>query len=369
MTMTILHSARATQQQRLPVSGKIRPGIKVLTLKTAAMPGATKVYEDGVQCGASFDDIEKSLKAKIKGCPDYPLTPRNVGYFRVCAEDFLTPGAAAEIMKRYAGPDGLLREFPVIFPSDDIDLVFTQQFIVWKSTTMVFWSEPNPSTNTLECMRYKPLSVRPKNRRVRFGGRESEKVRDCDPNDCDSFGMGMCKNHGTLRFYVPGCPGIGLIELHFTSIYAKLGISEVLAFVKEGLGYIRGTYNAKPIFWITKTEDNVSRVDHEKGTVERTDQWIIKIEARGLDMAEVLAFQETGGQLLLPPSTPQALLAAPPEPIQTALIEPPKKDTRSNAIESKRQQTFKLVKTLGFLLWTLYIKSSSMLRQAAIAVR
>jgi hypothetical protein len=155
------------------------------------------------------------------------------------------------------------------------------------------WSEPDPTTGELLCKRRE--EVKPdKTRRKRWGGRPVETVGPCDPNACETFGAGNCMHHGSLYFYVPGCPGVGLIEMAFTSIYASLGIGEVLELVHHGLGHIKGTHNGEAIFWISKARKEVSRIDWEKGKAERTEQYIISIEARGLDMAQVFAMQEMG---------------------------------------------------------------------------
>ncbi|MCW8918936.1 MAG: hypothetical protein OQL08_09005 [Gammaproteobacteria bacterium] len=303
-----LHGARAAQAQRLPVAGKIRPGIKVLTAKARAIHGAQQAYNDGLAAGVSFDDIEKRLK-QISGMPAYPLTPRNAPYFRVVPDDFTTPGAAEAILQRYADPkDGLLYTFPVIFPADDLNLIFREGFEAWKASELSFWSEPDPQTGELLCKKRQEITA-DKTRRKRWGGRPVETVGPCDPNGCDVFGNGNCMHHGSLYFYVPGCPGVGLIELQFTSIYASLGIGEVLELVHHGLGHIKGTHNGEPIFWISKRRQEVSRIDWEKGKAERTDQYIISIEARGLDMAQVFAQQEMGTapQLAAPAKSSGAL--------------------------------------------------------------
>jgi hypothetical protein len=305
-----LHSARATQAQRLPTAGKIRPGIKVLTAKARAIQGAQQAYDDGVAAGVSFDDIEKRLK-QINGMPAYPLTPRNAPYFRVVPDDFTTPGAAEAILERYADPkDGLLYTFPVIFPADDLNLIFREGFEAWKVSELSFWSEPDPQTGELLCKKRQEITA-DKTRRKRWGGRPVETVGPCDPNGCDVFGNGNCMHHGSLYFYVPGCPGVGLIELQFTSIYASLGIGEVLELVHHGLGHIKGTHNGEPIFWISKRRQEVSRIDWEKGKAERTEQYIISIEARGLDMAQVFAQQEMGTAPML--AAPAKVSAALPD--------------------------------------------------------
>lgn len=42
---------------RIPVGGKIRAGIKVLTRKAAEQPKAKLLYEQGVAAGQSFEQI------------------------------------------------------------------------------------------------------------------------------------------------------------------------------------------------------------------------------------------------------------------------------------------------------------------------
>jgi hypothetical protein len=302
-----LHTARATQQQRFPTAGKIRPGIKILTQKAAALTGARDIYDAMLAKNASFDEIEKALKAKIKGCPAYPLTPRNAETFRVLPGDFTTPEMADAIMAQHADEDGKLRAFPVVFPSDDIDLIFREGFEAWKWSELVFWSEPDPQTGVLMCKRRQEAG-QDRTRRRRWGGRPVETVRSCDPNACDVFDNGDCKHNATLYFYVPGCSGVGLIEMSFTSVYASMGITEVLETVRAGLGRIKGTINGQPIFWISKSAKEVARMDWERGKASRTKQWIINIEARGLDMPAILAAQE--GAIALP--APQSDAINPP---------------------------------------------------------
>jgi hypothetical protein len=309
-----LHTARATQQQRFPTAGKIRPGIKVLTQKAAALTGARDIYDAMLAQNASFDAIEKELKAKVKGCPAYPLTPRNAEAFRVLPGDFTAPGMAEAIMA-HADEDGKLRSFPIVFPSDDIDLVFREGFEAWKRSELMFWSEPDPQTGVLMCKRRQDAG-QDRSRRRRWGGRPVETVRSCDPNACDVFDNGDCKHNATLYFYVPGCSGVGLIEMSFTSVYASMGITEVLETVRAGLGRIKGTINGKAIFWISKSLKEVARMDWQSGKASRANQWIINIEARGLDMPAILSAQET--TLALPPADIDETARALPTPMPQA---------------------------------------------------
>ena len=308
--------------RRLPVAGKIRPGIKVLTKAASALPGAAKKYAEGLKVGASFDDIAREI-SKIPKAPKMPLVPRNMPYFSVRQCDFSVPGAAAKLLELYGeqrpgDSEPHLYSIPVIFPSDDIDLVFREQFEAWKASELYRWSEPDPSTGRLNCMRRQQVEP-DKSARRRWGGRPTEIDRSCNPNDCPIFGAGDCRHVASLYFWIPGITGAGTIELTFTSVYASLGIAEILETVQTGLGRISGLYNGKPIFWITKTPDRVTRMNWEKGKPEKADQHIIRLEASGLDMAQVLAGTGVTPALAAPESSPA--LAAPP-PTSAAVPQP-----------------------------------------------
>ncbi len=285
VTMTgALHEAMRPTQQRIMVSGKVRPGIKVLTQKAAQVKGAQEIYDLGVSDGRSFESIEAALKA-VTGMPPYPLTPRNAPYFRVLQEDFKTPGAAQAIMDAYGedrGEGRQLYSFPVVFPSDDISMIFREQFESWKATELFRWSENG------QCMRRAEIKV-DRSRRRHWGGRPVESCGPCRPNQCDLFANGQCHHVGSLYFWVPGVTGAGLIELNFTSIYASLGIVETLTFVQETIGSIKGTHRGRPIFRVSKTEENVSQIDWEAGKAKRQRQYIITLDASGIDMVEFVS--------------------------------------------------------------------------------
>lgn len=308
---TTLHGAVATQQQRLPVVGKIRPGIKVPTAKAKAVPGVMDAYNAGIEAGASYDDITRAM-TQIKGCPAYPLTPKNSPYFRVHQAD-CAPGQAEKIMELYAtkrpgDKEPHLYSFPVVFPSDDIDLVFREQFEAWKASEIIHWSETDPATGKLNCMQRQQVKPDQNRRKRQWGGRPTEVVGPCDPNSCDLFGDGGCKHIGSLYFWVPGVTGAGVIELEFSSVYASMGVLEVLELVRSGIGRIKGTLGGKPIFTISKSQQDISVMDWQTGKAKRQGQQIIRLEASGLDMTAYLADQEMR-MLEAPRAVPQ--LAAP----------------------------------------------------------
>lgn len=341
-TLGSLHEAGAvTSPRRLPVAGKIRPGVKVLTQAAAKVAGAQKVYNDGLAAGASFDDIAAQL-SRVSGIPKYPLTPRNAAYFSVRQCDFATPGAAEAIMQAYAtvrpgDPEPRLYAFPIIFPSDDIDLVFRENFEAYKAGKLHRWSEQSPN-GPLNCLR-RIEEITPGAGR-RWGGRPTEIDRPCNPNDCDLFAKGECKHVASLSFWMPGVKGAGVIELTFTSIYASLGIAETLEMVRAGLGRISGLHNGAPIFWLSKVRKSVSRINWETGKPEKTDQWIIQMEAGGLDMVAVLAGTAPLAQLPAPEPAPASIPAN--EPI--AATEP----TNLTEVAELRKQMAAMFQTLDW---------------------
>lgn len=358
-----VHAASAVSStRRLPTSGRVRPGIKVLTRAASAVQGVADTYAKGLAAGASFDEIGAAL-SKLQGIPKYPLTPKNAPYFTVRQGDFSTPGAVDAIMSAHAtvrpeDPEPRLYALPIIFPSDDVDLVFRETFEAWKATELLRWSESDPESSRLMCM--KRADVAPaKGAARRWGGRPTEAVRACNPNDCDLFAAGECKHVAALNFWIPGVKGAGVIELTFTSIYASLGIAETLEMVRAGLGRISGLYRGQPIFWLSKVQENVSRMNWETGKPEKSKQWIIRLEASGLDMVEVLTGtgQEAPPALShVPAPVAVAALAAPetaqepaPEQAQGPAPEPaaaPAPDPTIAAIAEGRQHLCALFDTL-----------------------
>jgi hypothetical protein len=123
------------------------------------------------------------------------------------------------------------------------------------------------------------------------------------------FDDGKCKHYSHLYFYMPGCQGVGLIELTFTSVYSYIEIPQTLDMVQRGLGHISGTHNGQPIFWLSKVKRKLSKNDYENEKSERVEQYIISIEARGLDMAAVFAQQEMDQPRLAAPPAVAALSA------------------------------------------------------------
>jgi hypothetical protein len=290
-------AVHAQQSSQGPVIGRIRPGIKVLTKAARKVQGLDKIYAEGWRVGASFDTIEKMLK-EVKGCPTYPLVPRNTPWFRVCREDFADPFDADRIMelygeKREGDKVPHLYEFPILFRSNSLDEVFPETFECWSGRELQRWSEMDPHSGEIMCMKRQDASeFAQRGRKKHWGGREKEIIEPCHPNTCDLFLANKCQHHATLRFSIPGISGIGAIELTFTSIYAKLAIPSELEAVMRAHGTITGTFNNEAIFRVLKKHQNVSRVDWENGKAGRSDQYIIHCLAKNIDLMTLARQQE-----------------------------------------------------------------------------
>ena len=119
MPATILGQAPS----RIPVGGKLRAGIKVLTSSAMQNPQAKAIYEQGVQAGKSFEEIEREITTAL---PDvkHPLVPKNVPYFTVRRQDFAMPEIADQILQQYGEDrgDGVKRlyRFPGRVPSRSV---------------------------------------------------------------------------------------------------------------------------------------------------------------------------------------------------------------------------------------------------------
>lgn len=289
-------------QIRIPVSGRIRSGIKVLTAAGVKLKGAQEIYDKGVAEGKTWDAIELEIKAANKDFNKSPLTPRNVPYFRVLASDFKMPQAAQALMDEYATDGEACRQlyrFPVIFPMDNWQAIMPHQLRSYTRAGLNFWSEYGPDGERY-CKTYEEVAP---NTKV-YGGRKVMLRRDnaiqdglCSPEKCPQYQKGECKLGGRFLFYVPGVPGSGAIELPTTSFYSlnnARATLEMVAFLRGGK--ISGTHDGKPIFWISKAQREISRIDPADGKPKRVKQWLIELEA-DIDMLSVFQSAEPAARL------------------------------------------------------------------------
>lgn len=295
-------SVLGEQQARIPVGGKIRPGIKVLTAKARQNKKAVEIYDRGVAAGAKWAAIEKQIKDECK--IDWPTTPRNVPYFSVFRADFSNPANADKIMDLYgedvSGTRRLLR-FPVIFPTDYWQTNIPNKLECHTRSGLLYWSDYDPVGNR-RCFTRKAVEVDARNKRAArpFGGRPAIPRPDtngvCDPEKCPQYQNSECNLKGSLLFYVPGIPGGSAISLPLGSFYGLEQARETMTMVAylRG-GRISGTHDGKPIFYLTKKQQEVSMIDRETGQPKKVPHWIVTLEA-DIDMLKV--FQDVEQRVL-----------------------------------------------------------------------
>ena len=323
-------SVLGERQVRIPVSGKIRAGIKVLTRQAAEVKGAQEIYDLGVKAGKPFASIEQELATKLQ--LKNALTPKNVPYFTVRGADFTTPESADRILELYGEDrgDGMrLYRFPAIFATDAWLANMPHGLKSYTRSELVYWSDYSPEGHRV-CKTRGKVDVDPKAQRARrtFGGRATILRADndgrCDPEQCPEYQAKKCTLSGALLFYVTGVPGSGAIELSTNSFYAMQQFRqqmEMISFLRGGK--ISGTMDGKPIFWITKRQDEVAMLDPETGAPKKVKQWIIRLDA-DLDMTRVFRAAERTPLLAAGADAAAALEHAPvnmPEDIAPAAPE------------------------------------------------
>lgn len=273
---------------RIPVGGKIRAGIKVLTNKAAEQPHAKALYDQGVASGQSFEQIERAIRAAVPGLKT-PLIPRNVPWFTVRAQDFSNPMLAQQIMDAYGedrGEGRRLYRFPVVFPADQWQSVMPHELAAWSTHEKTFWSEYSADGRSRYCMRHAPVPVDDTGRRtIRiFGGRKIIQ-RDanggiCEPEACREYQAGQCNLTGRFVFFVPGIRSVSAFELSTNSFYAMNAAIQKF----ETVGFLRGGRisgfldRQNTTFFLSKKLMDVPHID-DNGRAVRVSQWIIDLEA------------------------------------------------------------------------------------------
>lgn len=291
-------SVLGEQAARIPIGGKIRPGIKVLTSKARQNQKAVEIYDAGVARGSKWAVIEKQIKDQCN--IDYPTTPRNVQYFSVFRADFTNPAAADQIMDLYGedqGGERRLLRFPVIFPTDYWQTNIPNKLECHTRSGLLYWSDYDPAGNR-RCFTRKPVEVDNRSKRAArpFGGRPAIPRPDtngvCNPEVCPQYQNNECNLKGSILFYIPGIPGGAAISLPLGSFYAMEQARETMSMVSylRG-GRISGTHQGKPIFYITKKQQDVSMLDRQTGLPKRVPHWIVTLEA-DIDMLQVFQAAE-----------------------------------------------------------------------------
>lgn len=291
-------SVLAERPIRIPVGGKVRSGIKVLTSTAKTNTKAQPIYDAGVKAGKPWGVIEKEL-IQACGFEKSPLAPKNVPYFTVRRQDFVVPDSADHIMKLYGseGAEGFrLYRFPVVFPVDAWPAVMPHGLHCYTRSELVYWSEYGADGKRY-CYMRAPVAVDPRSKRIlrQFGGRQvvlrAENEGLCIPKKCPEYQARKCNLDGSFLFYIPGVPGMSVVELPTKSFYSLDAARKKLEMVAHLRGgKISGTVDGKPIFFITKKLDEVVMLDPE-GKPKRVKQWLIVLEA-DIDMTSVFKANE-----------------------------------------------------------------------------
>lgn len=273
---------------RIPTGGRIRAGIKVLTRKAAEQPQAQRLYDEGVEAGQSFDQIERAIASALPQLKS-PLVPRNVPWFTVRAQDFPNPETARQILEAHGEDrgDGLhLYRFPVVFPSDSWQAVMPHELAAWGTQDKRYWSQYSPDGRVRHCMCHAPVPMDAGGRRaIRiFGGRKTVAREDngglCEPETCADYQQRRCNLTGRFVFFIPGIRSISAFELPTTSFYAMNAAIQKF----ETIGFLRGGRisgfldRERTPFYLTKRLMDVAHID-EHGLPTRVSQWIIELEA------------------------------------------------------------------------------------------
>jgi hypothetical protein len=230
---------------RIPVAGRIRAGIKVLTRRAAENERVRAIYERGVEQGKSFDSIEREIADAVPDLKN-PLAPKNVPYFTVRGEDFPNPEIARQITDLFGEDrgDGVKRlyRFPVVFPADAWQSVMPHELVAWTANERRFWSEYAADGQTRYCMSHAPVPVVSGTRRaIRvWGGRKTMRRADngglCDPESCAEYQDRKCNLSGRFIFFIPGIKSISAFELPTNSFYAMNAAIQKF----QTIGFMRG---------------------------------------------------------------------------------------------------------------------------------
>ncbi|MDO8777043.1 MAG: hypothetical protein Q7K57_51715 [Burkholderiaceae bacterium] len=293
---------------RIPTGGKIRAGIKVLTAKAAAHPGAHAIYERGMAAGDSFVQIEQALSTALPQLKS-PLVPKNVSWFTVRGQDFSNPEIARQILEAHGEDrgDGVKRlyRFPVVFPSDFWQVVMPHELAAWGAAEKRYWSEYSPDGRVRYCKQHASVPFDDTGKRVirLFGGRKTM-LREqngglCDPESCSEYQLRQCNLTGRFLFFIPGIRSISAFELHTNSFYAmNMAIQkfETISFLRGGR--ISGFLDSQRTpFYLTKKLMEVARID-EQGRAVRVPQWIIDLEAP-VDVTALIRHNEDEGSVIV----------------------------------------------------------------------
>lgn len=293
-----------------PITARIRPGIKVPTKAAInaaqSNPELAAIFRDVEEGRLAAREAEKRIIVLTNGSMKYPFTPKNTPYFNISAADFSAPELGGIGVVKLLDMYGEVREgtsgthlwrIPMVFADvSDVEKIFPSEFRVSQGQNMYRSQYINGERH---CM------VRPPVEKVAHAKRRHQERTPqsrglCDPESCAEFGSGACKFSGTLRFHIPGFPGIAPFVMGTTSTYAAEDIYFQLVQVIQKLGRIPRTKpDGSPVFWLVKSRKQRSYFD-EDGQKKTGLQWVPDLVA-DLDFPMMLNASE---QLAIAPPNP-----------------------------------------------------------------
>lgn len=294
--LSILSQRTSKQEYVEKLGGKIRSGIKLLNKTAKNNPKALEIYQRGVAARKKYSEIEKEIKESTG--IDNPMFPMNTPYFNVAPSDFGMPEVASIIIDafgemRAGDTEKRLYRFPVVFHSDDLNVVYPNEFRRYGGSPGY---HSQYGENGVRYCKYLPevtpqMLAEQKAKRIKRTPRREEVIRgECQPGICSEFQSGQCKFRGRLKFYLPGIPTTGLVAIETTSEYAAEAMWADLERLVNTFGGIPRSNPNKPgahLFYITKVQEKRSYFD-EKGDKKTGLQWVPKLQA-DIDMGSLIA--------------------------------------------------------------------------------
>lgn len=252
--------------RRLPIGGKIRPGIMVPNLKHKNNDALLKIYRDGVALGLRFKDISNNIENAL-GIAN-PLIPKNTPFFHLRGGDFLNPDLARVIKDKYADKgDGRLYRFPVVFPSDYHHQILPEELACYTQAGKKYWRVVEADGVARCKTRTSPTDEGGKVVRV-YGGRDvvnrPENNGLCVPGKCVQYQKKECSSHASFVFYIPGVDSVRPLEIPTGSFYSRDDVMQMLEMIAGINGTVTGAVNGKQTFWLSKVLREVTQIQDGK---------------------------------------------------------------------------------------------------------
>ncbi|WP_298150767.1 hypothetical protein [Flavobacterium sp.] len=338
---------------RPQISGRIRLGVKVLTYAASANPDATRIYDEGLQAGMSYDAIAFSIE-KNTGLTN-PLRPDNTEMLNISAKDFDDPLHYQFLLDKYGeevNGEKVLRSIEVVLPFNSIESAMPHRFACYASKAIKYFSEYEAGVRNC-CVGQANQTVRP----VRLFGRKKAVHRNddhihevCSPEHCPEFQNRDCTLDLKLLFTVPGLKSSGLLQVQTRSMMALYQWAGTLKLVSIASDLRKVT------FTLRKKQYEISFYD-KKGVLQKSRQWIpiltAPVELSTLIQSEldsptalpgVVEVREVSDSFQLTDSKPECSIEHSPEEIAQM------NDDIARIKNSNLSETDKLVKKIKILL-------------------